>query len=292
MNDTDNPMEMDARNRYLDLLKKTLSFLLWPEPPRPVEVFNFQNPPFKRFVLSCISRVLEPTHYRLTETREYTLEERERGEIWPIYAETMIGLKRLDNLQKCVETVIREQIRGDFIETGAWRGGACIFMRAVLAAHSIEDRRIFVADSFEGLPKPDPAKFSADSGDTHYRNRYLAVSLEQVKENFRKYGLLDDKVIFLKGWFKDTLPSAPIKELAVMRLDGDMYSSTIDALSNLYPKLSKGGFCIIDDYALEGCKKAVNDYRASNGIEAAIQPIDAASVYWRNEVPVREAVTR
>jgi len=261
-----------------------LSFLLWQEPPSPVEVFNFQNPPFKKFVFSWVSRFLQPTRYRLVQKKAYSVTQREDGKIWPLYAETMIGLKRLNNLQMCVETVIGDQVKGDLIETGVWRGGACILMAAVLAANSIKDRKVYVADSFEGLPRPDAGTFPADSGDKHHEyNAYLAVSQEEVKENFRKYGLLDDNVVFLKGWFKDTLPSAPIKELAVMRLDGDMYGSTMDALTNLYPKLSRGGFCIVDDYALPGCKQAINDYRAAHGIDAEIQPIDEDSVFWRNE---------
>ena len=93
--------------------------------------------------------------------RGYTLGQREEGRMWPGYAHTMIGLKRLDNLQFCVESVIREGIDGDLIETGVWRGGACIFMRAILAAYAIEDRKVYVADSFEGMPKPDVEKFPA-----------------------------------------------------------------------------------------------------------------------------------
>jgi hypothetical protein len=108
----------------------------------------------------------------------------------------------------------------------------------------------------------------------------LAVSQEDVAENFRKYDLLDDQVVFLKGWFKDSLPEAPIESLAVMRLDGDMYESTMDALTSLYPKLSAGGFCIIDDYALPGCKKAVDDYRRDNDISSALQTIDWSSCFW------------
>jgi hypothetical protein len=193
----------------------------------------------------------------------------------------MIGLKRLNNLQVCIETVLEEGVPGDFIETGVWRGGACIFMRGVLAAYGVNDRKIYVADSFEGLPKPEAGKFPPDKGDTHYQNRYLAVPREEMEENFRKYGLLDDKIVFLKGWFKETLPAAPIEQLAILRLDGDMYSSTIDAISNLYPKLSKGGFCIVDDYALKGCRAAIDDYRAQNGINAPMESIDSASSFWR-----------
>jgi predicted O-methyltransferase YrrM len=85
---------------------------------------------------------------------------------------------------------------------------------------------------------------------------FLAVSREDVERNFAKYGLLDDRVVFLQGWFKDTLPSAPIGKIALLRLDGDMYESTMDALQNLYPKLSPGGYCIIDDF-FGPCRLAV-----------------------------------
>lgn len=156
-------------------------------------------------------------------------------------------------------------------------------MRAILAAYGIEDRKVYVADSFEGLPKPAPDSFPADKDDIHYIHQFLAVSQQQVESNFKKYGLLDDQVVFLKGWFKNTLPNAPMEKLAILRLDGDMYSSTIDALTNLYPKLSKGGFCIIDDYALSGCKKAVYDYRAEHGIVAEIKAVDWTGAYWRKD---------
>jgi len=194
----------------------------------------------------------------------------------------MIGQKRIENLRFCVETALQEGVPGDLIETGVWRGGATIFMRGILKAYGIRDRKVWVADSFAGLPPPDPAQYPADAGDPHHSIAVLAISLEEVQENFRNYGLLDDQVRFLKGWFKDTLPTAPIQRLAVVRLDGDMYESTMDGLKNLYPKLSPGGFLIIDDYnAVPGCKQAVTDYRQGNGIQAAIQTIDTTGVFWK-----------
>jgi hypothetical protein len=108
----------------------------------------------------------------------------------------MIGLKRLDNIQFCIENIIKNNIEGDLIETGVWRGGATIFMRAVLAAYDITDRRVFVADSFEGLPKPNENKYPADKSDLHHTKEFLAVSIDDVKANFEKYGLLDDRVVF------------------------------------------------------------------------------------------------
>ena len=106
--------------------------------------------------------------------------------------------------------------------------------------------------------------------------------IEQVQENFKRFDLLDDKVKFLKGWFKDTLPSAPIDHLAIIRLDGDMYESTMDGLVNLYHKLSSGGFIIIDDYGtIPACKKAVHDFRDKNGITEEIINIDDSGYYWQ-----------
>jgi O-methyltransferase len=195
----------------------------------------------------------------------------------------MIGLRRLDSLQSCLETALQECIKGDLIETGVWRGGACIFMRAVMAAYGVEDRKVYVADSFEGLPAPEPEKFPADRGDELHTHTYLAVSQDEVKTNFRRFGLLDDQVVFLKGWFKDTLPEAKIEKLAVLRLDGDMYSSTMDSLTNLYPKLSDGGFCIVDDYDLDGCRKAVDEFRAANGVHAEMKAVDSGCKFWRKE---------
>lgn len=204
------------------------------------------------------------------------------GKDIPDAMHSMLGSKRLDNVRFCVESVIEENIPGDLIETGVWRGGGTIFMRAILEAYGVTDRTVWVADSFEGLPPPNTEKYPQDAGDIHHTIPKLAVSLEEVKAHFEGYGLLDDQVRFLKGWFKDTLPAAPIEELAVLRLDGDMYESTMDALTHLYPKLSVGGYLIVDDYgAVEGCKKAVHDYRQNYGVEEEMIPIDWSGAYWR-----------
>jgi hypothetical protein len=206
------------------------------------------------------------------------------GRIWPKRAHTMIGLRRLDNIQRLMEDVLKRGIPGDFIECGAWRGGATIFMRAILKAYAVTNRQVWVSDSFEGLPPADEEKYPSDYGLHLDSYQYLAVSLEKVKDNFASYGLLDGQVQFLKGWFKDTLPSAKIEKLAVLRVDGDMYESTMDVLKNLYPKLSVGGYVIIDDVgAMPTCKKAVDDYRSTHGITAEIKEIDLTGVYWKKE---------
>ena len=194
----------------------------------------------------------------------------------------MIGLRRLENLQFCVTDVLRRDVPGDLIETGAWRGGATIFMRAILKAHGDVERRVWVADSFQGLPKPDAHTYPADAGDPHHTYAALAVSEQQVRANFARYDMLDEQVRFLPGWFRDTLPAAPISRLSVLRIDGDMYESTMVALSALYPRLSIGGYVIIDDYgAVRGCHDAVEDFRSRHGVEEVLQRIDWGGVFWQ-----------
>jgi O-methyltransferase len=261
----------DLRENYLDIVKKSLTCTLYEDtdgtpytPHRPVR---------------AILPLLVPINVRFTVP--ITPEFRSQGKDWPALALTMVGAPRLDNIQHCVTIVLEDGVPGDFIETGIWRGGSVILMRAILKAHGVTDRTVYGADSFEGLPQPDD-NYPADKGDKHWTFQNLAVSLDQVRANVARYGLLDDQVQFLKGWFKDTLPTAPIDQLAVVRLDGDMYESTMTAIDALYPKLQPGGFLIVDDYGdLAGCKQATDDYRAHHDITDPIESIDHTGVFWR-----------
>lgn len=234
---------------YLDLMKKALVNLIYPEADPNID-----------------------------------LKGREEGRVWPEVAHTMVGKPRLDNVQACVESVLFGGVPGDLVEAGVWRGGTSIFMRSVLKAHGITDRKVWVCDSFEGLPKPNAELYPDDAGDTLYKFDNLAVSVEQVQANFDKYGLLDGQVNFVKGWFKDTLHQMPVEQIAVLRLDGDMYESTMDTLKALYPKLSPGGFVLIDDFgAFPNCKKAVDDYRALHNITEPIQIVDWTGACWQKQ---------
>lgn len=257
--------ETTLRDLYLDLVKRCLLGLVYEDKP----IMRFDT---RAFVFSFFTR----------RKFDYDSAARETGLDWPSQAHSMIGLERMNNLHSCVEQVLRDNVPGDLIETGVWRGGASIFMRAVLRAHDVRDRSVWVADSFEGLPPPNAEKYPQDKRVRLDKVSTLAVSLEDVKANFERYGLLDDQVKFLKGWFRDTLPGAPVERLAVLRLDGDLYESTTDALTSLYPKLTPGGFVIVDDYgAFKPCRDAVHDYRRAHGIEDPIETIDWSGSYWR-----------
>jgi O-methyltransferase len=269
----------DLSDIYLDLLKKSLTRFLTDD--GYLSLHYRTHGKVKDLTYKLIENILNPFDLELVKHNQFKPEIRKVGKDWPATAETMIGLTRLDNIQELMLDVLKKDVEGDFIETGVWRGGATIFMRAVLKAYNIKNRAVWVADSFKGLPK---LSRDADKDDVKahlWTFPQLSVSLGDVRKNFSKYGLLDDQVKFLPGWFSDTLFHAPIKRLALIRLDGDMYESTMDALNALYPKLSVGGYLIVDDYCLPACRKAIKDFRKKVGIRDRIEKIDWASVYWK-----------
>jgi O-methyltransferase len=258
------PASDAAADRYLHLLGLALTGLLDPRP-----ITDEQQP----------DGTVEPRPSSASD-----LERRLAGsETFSADAYTMIGLKRLENIRACVEDVLARGVPGDLIEAGVWRGGAAIFMRALLLIHEAGDRSVFVADSFEGLPPPDPAAYPADEGHNFHLVDILSVPQQEVEANFARFGLLDDQVQFVPGWFEETLPALSDHTWSLIRLDGDLYASTMQTLENLYPNLAPGGYLIVDDYALAPCRAAVDDYRAAHGIEEPVTEIDWAGAFWRKE---------
>jgi len=247
-----------SRDLYLDLLERSLLNSIYGE--------------------SRVETVLRSIWQRVRHpylTRRGTLR-------WPSRAHSMIGEARMRQLRAAVETTISENIQGDYIETGVWRGGACILMRGILAAYGVKDRRVFCADSFNGLPRPNSSLYPADRRDRLFKFDELAVSEDDVRKNFCSYGLLDDQVVFAKGLFSESLPRLSSNTFAIIRLDGDMYESTMDAISNLYDAVSPGGFIIVDDYGgIKACKKAIHDFLDSRGLSVAMTEVDSSCVWWR-----------
>jgi len=273
-----NPGMDESARLYLDLLKKCLTFALWEETLlMPFDTAKASAPGD----LVEFDMGLRKLGYCLAREFPYRREIAWEGEGITYLGYTMIGMKRLANFQECIERAIEENTPGDILETGVWRGGACILARAVPKVRRVCERKVWLADSFQGLPPPNAEKYPLDQGDDLYLNPFLRVPVEVVQENFRRFGLLDDQVCFLKGWFKDTLPTAPVDRLCVLRLDGDLYESTLDALTALYDKVSINGFVIIDDYDGKGCRQAVTDFRHTRGIRDEIIPIDQHGAFWR-----------
>jgi hypothetical protein len=302
------PSHADPRDLYLDAIRRSLTNILYED--RPAFIYG-RDKQFKH-------------------SEHFDLRSRVFGEDFPLLAHTMVGIKRLENIQKCLTDVLESQVPGDIVEAGVLRGGAAIFARAVLKAYGVTDRRVLACDTF-----PDPAQRgvgrmiaiqfigaltyipsanwrrklfgwlqskvrekrfpdSLEPSDELINlnfwllrnmdfNRTACASLEHVKSYFARYGLLDDQVVFVRGFFSETLDDATVGKIALLRLDADIYESTRDALTLLYPKLSPGGYCIIDDYHLADCRRATDEYRAQHSIREPFMAIDDLSVYWKKE---------
>lgn len=249
---------MNPNTQYLDLLEDVLCFNLWPEPLKPV------SETVKRGVGVSVAKGID----RVLRRAGVALGIVPNGKYWPTLAHTMIGKKRLQNIRNLCAIVEREQIPGSFVECGVWRGGASIYARACLD----KSRRVYACDSFNGLPY--------DTREPEYcRFDFLKVGVDEVRENFRKFGQLEN-VEFKRGFFGPQLGEIPAP-IAILRADGDMYSSTMQILEPLYPKIARGGFLIIDDWGLEPCRNAIMDYRNKHHISDEIITIDTLGVYWR-----------
>lgn len=269
--------DADLRVRYIELVKRAVSGLLG----RRGEEFVRAEDAYLTGLSTDLLRALGDRGLFVARKRQVEVGGRLDGTFTspPADGHSMVGLRRLDHLHQCVETVLAEGVPGHFIETGVWRGGVIILMRAVLMAHGVTDREVWAADSFAGVPA---GRLDEDLASQLHEYPELAVSADEVRENLRLYGLLDGQVKFLEGLFGETLPYVADRRFALVRLDGDLYESTRDALENLYPVLSPRGYVIVDDYgSYDGCRKAVDEYIAAHRLDVHISRIDHSAVFWR-----------
>jgi O-methyltransferase len=276
------PSENTYRDAYLDLLKRCLTASLYDESSWTLKRPNLRKKGLRRTAKALTLKALDRRSLAVVKRKPFNHAMREGGEDSPLFGFTMVGHRRLDNVQHCIERILVERIPGDLLEAGVWRGGVGIFMRAVLKAHGVTDRKVWLADSFAGMPKP---RLEADRADERYDlsgDQYLNVSLERVQDHFERFGLLDDQVRFLKGWFGESLPQAPVSRLALLRLDCDLYESTMDVLTSLYHRVSPGGYVIADDYhSWPPCREAITEFLAKKGVEPKLHVIDRHAVYWQ-----------
>lgn len=239
---------------YLDLLKRSL--IGWPYLP--------------------IERTLSWPH---TGTDEARL----NGQDWPLIAHTMLGMKRLNNIEDLCIRAINDDIPGDFCECGVWRGGATILMAGIVREFAHTPRQVYVCDSFAGVPAPSP-DYPQDRNMTfHQNNDYLGVSAEEVAVAFIRYNLDGPNISLVEGLFKDTLPG-PIGQLSVLRIDGDLYESAMDVLNALYDRVSPGGYVIVDDYGnVPPVREATDDFRRRYGVTTPMTSVDWSAVWWQKE---------
>lgn len=162
---------------------------------------------------------------------------------------TMVNSNEFNTILNNYENI--SKVDGDIVECGCWRGGFSIFL-----SHVFQDKDVWVSDSFQGFQPLEGAKHQYGKERhtpqfTHNAVGPLAISLEEVKSHFEHYGLGDqDRIKFLKGFVKDTLPTSGIEKVALLRVDVDAYSATLEVLEELYDKVQAGGYIIFDDSCL------------------------------------------
>jgi len=194
---------------------------------------------------------------------------------------TMVTADRLESLYRSVHSVLNKNISGDFVECGVFKGGCCMLMAEVLVKHNINDRDLWLYDTFEGMTQPSDKdkrvgidsenankkawdRFKKDQKSTH--NEWCYGPIQTVKNNLAQTDLNQERLHFIKGRVEDTLPESGMPDkIAILRLDTDWYESTLHELVHLFPNLSDGGVLIVDDYFYwDGCKKAVDEYFETN----------------------------
>lgn len=270
----------DASDRYLTLLAKALTAYLYPESGRTALRVHagrdWQSKWLRRVLRRKTKHPFEA--YALTGFDE---ERRTNGLDWPDFGYSMIGLKRMDNLRTAIRDIVERDLPGDLVETGVWRGGALIMMAAALEAYGSAPRRIWGFDSFQGMPKPDFETYPKEEQLDLSGVRHLVASENDVAANFARFDVPMAPVTLVPGWFRDTVPAAQVDQIALLRLDGDHYESTILVLDHLYDRVVPGGWVIVDDYFMwDACRAAVQDFWAARGLNPDLIQIDQSAAYW------------
>ncbi|MGE0821069.1 MAG: TylF/MycF/NovP-related O-methyltransferase [Candidatus Binatia bacterium] len=195
---------------------------------------------------------------------------------------TMVTSKNLANLYSLVQQLNRMDIQGDIVECGVWNGGSAAIMGlACLDGDKAKTRNMWLFDSFSGLPRP-----GAKDGELEKKAFFEGWNkgeIEKVKQAFRKLGVPIDHVRIIPGWFEETLKTVSLRRVSLLHIDADWYNSVKVALETLYDKVVPGGFVVLDDYGYwEGCKKALDDYIAENGLRnISLKRVDRIGAYFQ-----------
>lgn len=212
--------------------------------------------------------------------QDYVASLRKDGRDWPLFGLTMIGEERMKNIDYVIQESVRLGVDGDFVECGVWRGGASMYARAVLNAFGETERLVYLFDSFNGLPQ----NTSDNDGDFWSKMSYISVPLDEVQRHFDVSGLNGKNVIMIPGYFRYSLPAWCLRTdrtVAILRMDGDMFESTMDILFNLWDLVSRGGYIIVDDYhSVPAAKNALNKFFDLQGIKPELMPIDQDGIYF------------
>jgi O-methyltransferase len=235
----------------------------------------------KVVVRNCLRRL----GYELVATHRLPpdLTERERRIVSAARAYTLTGADRLAGVIEATTYIVRNNIPGDFVECGVWRGGSMMAVALTLLELGETSRHLYLYDTFAGMPAPTdrdrdldgtPARTLLDDVSVADGIRCIA-DLEDVTRNIERTGYPASRVTFVRGKVEDTIPAIAPEHIALLRLDTDWYASTKHELTHLYPRLSTRGVLILDDYGhWQGAREAADEYFAEHGLAPILVRLD------------------
>ncbi len=217
----------------------------------------------------------------------------DEGEFKEIYNKckdyTMTSVERMYTLYKAIQYVSDIKIPGDIVECGVWKGGSSMVSAYALLGKGDKKRKIYLYDTFKGMSEPTDKDLMAGNdypaqkvwdkyqGDGH--SKWCYIPKEEVKKNMLSTGYPKENLVFVEGIVEDTLPKMAPDKIVLLRLDTDWYESTYHELIHLFPRLSKGGLLVLDDYGhWKGVREAVDKHFKENGIKILLNRIDNAGV--------------
>ncbi|MFA5050695.1 MAG: TylF/MycF/NovP-related O-methyltransferase [Patescibacteria group bacterium] len=267
------------------LLKKILFFIKAILPPKWYDAFyKFTFKIYKSLIRFCYLRFY--IYYYLKGDKKNL---KKTKIIYRVMPYSLVGEKGLAQTYDLVEKVVDNNLEGGLVECGVAQGGCAALMASLIFEKNNQTRKLWLCDSYEGLPDPTKEDFDQKmcSTGTHTQpmdKGFCLGTLEQVKQlMLETFNFPKDKIIFVKGWFKDTLPlkNKEIGKIAILRIDADWYDSTKECLEYLYDQVVAKGFIIIDDYGTcFGCQKAVDEFLASRGLTVEIKFDGRGGCYW------------
>mmetsp|Transcript_31009 Transcript_31009/g.50165 ORF Transcript_31009/g.50165 Transcript_31009/m.50165 type:complete len:309 (-) Transcript_31009:322-1248(-) len=221
---------------------------------------------------------IDPDFFALTRNGKLDYSDEHARRVTIVRRSTMVSLPRQHITRFLLESVIARNVSGDVVETGVAAGGMAILMQSILHERHQTNRKLWLADSWEGLPEPDN---EADAK-VFKKGAYLRP-YGHFEKNMKDSNSFDEgNIQIVRGLFKDTLPRAPIEKIAFLRLDGDMYASTVVALRALYDKVVPGGYIYVDDHYefLDACGRAVTEYWKEKEIDETLYGVHEQDYEW------------
>jgi O-methyltransferase len=242
----------------------------------------------KKAILKLIEKA-GYTVYKTEKQKNSTYGDITEPEFWELYEfckpYTKTSIERMYSLYSSVNYVLDNQIEGDIVECGVWRGGSAMMIAKMLHKRGITNRKVYLYDTFEGMSAPTKedvdvdgsfaGKLMEDQKDDKINSVWCLADLNDVSTNMKLTQFKEENIVYVEGKVEDTIPGTIPSKIALLRLDTDWYFSTKHELIHLYPLLVKNGILIIDDYGhWQGCKKAVNEYFEEHKIKMLLNRVD------------------